>query len=194
MHKPQALKLSIYSPCHQSWDDMKVAGQGRFCSECQKIVIDFTSWSDTALYQFFSKPVSNVCGRFYAQQLNRPINIPHQPHSRLYRLTIAMGLTLLFAQTLALLAQNRPPKIQWHNIAADTAAISPLNIVGDTVTVINPDSMGWIQGKVVDEKREPLLSAILLLYQNTVLKGGTLLIMTATMLSSPLNQESMICW
>ncbi len=86
---------------------------GRFCEQCSQTVIDFTTWSDTALYEFFSKKTERVCGRFLNTQLNHPIHITHQPHSRLYRMTIALGLTLLFTQTRQLLAQTKPPKTVW---------------------------------------------------------------------------------
>ena len=111
MKKPSAIQPSIPHPCTQKWDKMTPNDTGRFCAHCQKTVIDFTTWSDTALYDFFAKNTGRVCGRMYDTQFNRNIAIPYQPHSRLYRLTITMGLTLLVAQTPHLMAQNRPPLV-----------------------------------------------------------------------------------
>ena len=161
MHKPQSIQIIVDNPCHQNWDDMTVAGSGRFCNQCQKTVIDFTSWSDAVLYQFFAKNPTNVCGRFLNTQLGVPIAIPYQPHSRLYRITIALGLTLICTQTPVLLAQNRPPK------AVHVPAI------GDTkdTNSVNP-GYGLIRGNVVDEKKEPLVSATIQVYQAGILKGG----------------------
>ena len=110
MSKPHTIQINIPTPCSQSWEEMSLSGDGRFCAHCQKTVIDFTTYSDTALYNFFAKNDSHVCGRFLGTQLDRNIHIPPQPHSQLYRLTVAFGLTLLFTQTPQLLAQNRPPK------------------------------------------------------------------------------------
>ena len=110
MNKPKPIQLTISTPCTKSWDEMTSNAGGRFCDQCSKTVIDFTTWSDSALYNFFAKKPQHVCGRFVNTQLHRPIHIPHQPHSRLYRMTIAMGLTLLFTQTPQLLAQSRPPE------------------------------------------------------------------------------------
>jgi hypothetical protein len=112
----QPLLLTIANPCDQSWDEMQPSGMGRNCTHCQKTVIDFTHWSDAALYEFFAKSETRVCGRFLKTQVDRTITIPHQPHSKLYRLTIALGFTLIFAQTPEAIAQNRPPRVQHSKV------------------------------------------------------------------------------
>src|SRR4051812_22686169 len=111
MSVTKPIQISIPHPCNQSWDEMTPTGNGRFCDHCLKTVIDFTTWSDAALYNFFSKNDGPICGRYFESQLDRPISIPYQPHSRLYRLTIAMGLTLLFANSPNLHAQSMPPLV-----------------------------------------------------------------------------------
>ncbi len=140
---------------------MAPAGQGRFCAHCSETVIDFTNYSDSALYNFFAKNNSeHVCGRFLGTQLDRNIHIPPQPHSQLYRLTVAFGLTLLFTQTPQLLAQNRTP------IAVQSL---PTKLT-DTSNHANP---GILKGNIMDDKKEPLPSAVVQVFQNGVLKGGT---------------------
>jgi len=74
MPKPKPIQISIPNPCHQSWDEMTPQGQGRHCAHCQKVVTDFTSWSDTALYEFLLKNKDvRICGRIYKSQLKYPI-------------------------------------------------------------------------------------------------------------------------
>jgi hypothetical protein len=70
--------LSIQIPvnCHEDWDSMTAATQGRYCNSCEKTVIDFTNMSDTQLANFFAKKKENVCGRFYSDQLNTTIAMP----------------------------------------------------------------------------------------------------------------------
>ena len=68
--------LSIPTPCHERWEQMTPTEQGRFCSSCQKTVIDFTHMTDQQLAAFFKKPVGNVCGRLAKDQLERDIIIP----------------------------------------------------------------------------------------------------------------------
>ena len=162
MSKPNAIQISIPAPCSQSWEEMTLEGNGRFCAHCQKRVIDFTTYSDTALYNFFAKNNKQVCGRFLNTQISKPLQIPHQPQSRLYRLAIALGLTLLFTQTPKLLAQTRPP------IAARGALIKNNDDTQPDTTMYT----GSIKGKILDEKKEPMPSAVIQVFQNGVLKGG----------------------
>jgi len=156
MSKPNAIQITIPHPYSQNSDEMALTADGRFCAHCQKTVIDFSTWGDTALYNFFSKNTGNVCGTFSYDQLNRPVHIPYQPHSRLYRITIAMGLTLIFAQTPHLLAQSRPPIVQSK---------------GDIVPeFINDKHYGGIYGRVLDDKKEVFPGAIVQVYLGAILK------------------------
>lgn len=53
--------------------------KGRFCAQCQKQVVDFTSMSDRQLAEFFKKPSSgSSCGRFLQEQLDRAVEIPRK--------------------------------------------------------------------------------------------------------------------
>jgi len=139
---------------------MTHTAEGRFCAHCQKTVIDFTKWTDAALYNFFSKNTGNVCGTFYQDQLNRPINIPYQPHSRLYRLTVALGLTLVFTQTPEALAQNNPPKTEQTSLFKQQAGMN--------------DHPGEIGGKVLSEKKEPFPNAIIQVFHDSILIESTI--------------------
>ena len=158
MSKARIIQIEIPKPCSQNLDEMAATDNGRFCTHCQKNVIDFSTWSDTALYNFFSKNKDHVCGRFLATQLERPIQIPYQPHSKLYRIAIALGLTLVFTQTPHALAQNRPPKTEQSSILKQT----------------EPDTnkVAVISGRIFDDRKEPLPSAIVQLFQNGIFKGG----------------------
>jgi hypothetical protein len=77
--KPTNMKkinLSIPEPCHENWDQMAPIERGKFCSSCQKSVVDFTGMSDRQLAEFFKKTTGSVCGRFHQDQLRRDIAIP----------------------------------------------------------------------------------------------------------------------
>lgn len=69
------ISIQIPISCHEDWDNMTSATQGRHCNSCQKTVIDFTSMTDTQLANFFKTKNENVCGRFYSDQLNNEITI-----------------------------------------------------------------------------------------------------------------------
>jgi len=130
MQKP--LQITIPEPCTQEWEEMTSCNNGRFCGQCQKTVIDFTTWSDAELYKYFDAHKNeHFCGRYMSTQLNRDINILHQPHSALYKSFIALGLTLIFtqvpnsyvkAQTLTVIKDTS------HNHAIDNAGSSQKEI------------------------------------------------------------------
>lgn len=68
--------LSIPEPCHQDWELMTPAEQGRFCGSCQKVVHDFTAMTDEELFRFLELPQHGICGRYRHDQLNRAIVSP----------------------------------------------------------------------------------------------------------------------
>jgi hypothetical protein len=70
------LKINIPERCNQDWNMMEQRHEGKHCNSCQKTVIDFTVMTDAQLANFFKKNTSNVCGRFYDDQLDRQITIP----------------------------------------------------------------------------------------------------------------------
>ncbi|MEY8761698.1 hypothetical protein [Chryseobacterium tongliaoense] len=63
--------LHIPTPCSENWDLMSPQEKGRFCSVCNKCVIDFTQKNNLEIEQIMEeKKDVNVCGRFYNHQLN----------------------------------------------------------------------------------------------------------------------------
>ncbi len=78
------IQLTIDEPCHENWDGMTPVEKGKFCGACQKQVVDFSNMSDRQVAEFFKKPIQSfskggsVCGRFMADQLDRPIEIPRK--------------------------------------------------------------------------------------------------------------------
>lgn len=57
---------------------MKPTEDGRFCGSCQKTVVDFTVMSDAEVTRFVTRQKGSACGRFRAEQLNRPLR-PYLP-------------------------------------------------------------------------------------------------------------------
>ena len=61
--------------CPKKWNTMRPRNNGRFCSDCKKVVTDFSKISTEELSQTI---VANLeeesCGSFSAFQLNRPFN------------------------------------------------------------------------------------------------------------------------
>ncbi|AYN05350.1 hypothetical protein [Flavobacterium sp. 140616W15] len=105
---PTKHKISIPEPCHEKWDKMIPAENGRFCLSCSKTVIDFTTMLPEEVQHFFmANQNKSVCGRFKNSQLeNIIIQIPAKvlykqtQYHRMFLLAlfIAMGTTLFSCQ------------------------------------------------------------------------------------------------
>ena len=64
------VKLTIAEPCHIDWATMQPDELGRFCSSCNKNVIDFTVMDDREIYSKILKGTAETCGRLTQQQLD----------------------------------------------------------------------------------------------------------------------------
>lgn len=63
--------VHIPDPCFENWESMSPQEKGRFCSVCNKCVIDFTQKQPEEIQQIFvERKDENICGRFYNHQLN----------------------------------------------------------------------------------------------------------------------------
>ncbi|MFB9078577.1 hypothetical protein ACFFLS_15240 [Flavobacterium procerum] len=104
----QKYKIAIPEPCHENWDKMTPNENGRFCMNCSKTVVDFTSMLPEEIQHYFIQNQNEkICGRFRKSQLEIiQIQIPSQVlYSQtnyhkifLLALFIAMGTTLFSCQ------------------------------------------------------------------------------------------------
>lgn len=98
--------LSVPKPCNENWDIMAPDEQGRFCSLCEKTVVDFTGMATTEISSYLRASAGKkLCGRFNTKQLLPKPFIPQIPRSMLFSqpsfrhmfmlaLFITMGTTL----------------------------------------------------------------------------------------------------
>lgn len=78
MHKP--VQITIPTPCHEKWDEMRPTDKGKFCAVCQKNVTDFTKASDREIVQLINSN-KNLCGRFSPSQLDRDLIVPKEKNT-----------------------------------------------------------------------------------------------------------------
>jgi hypothetical protein len=71
-----SVKLTIPSPCAQPWLAMIPDQQGRFCTHCQKTVVNFSVMTDAQVLTHLSTSGASGCGRLRADQLNRVLTPP----------------------------------------------------------------------------------------------------------------------
>lgn len=55
--------------CSKRWEDMLPMGNDRFCSSCEKTVVDFRAWDRDALRTYF-KENPDSCGQFSIEQVD----------------------------------------------------------------------------------------------------------------------------
>ncbi|MCS4227726.1 hypothetical protein [Sphingobacterium sp. BIGb0165] len=66
--------LQVKESCAADWGKMTAQEQGRFCSKCEKVVVDFSEMSDQEIVDQIKKSNKGLCGRFYEDQLLRELD------------------------------------------------------------------------------------------------------------------------
>jgi hypothetical protein len=159
----EMVQLNILQPCHEDWQQMTPAEKGRFCGQCKKTVVDFTSMPDEDLLAYFKQETGKTCGRFFEQQLGRPIQ--PNPLQRSWLRIKWFWATLISGALFA------------NRAAAQNATY------GDTVVVTAPKSrtvvtMGFVSkavsapilvlGQVTDETGLPMAGVTVMIEGTTV--------------------------
>ncbi len=94
--------LHIPEPCHEQWDKMSPAQQGRFCQQCSKTVVDFSTMTDQQVLKVLSKESGTTCGRFTSDQLERPFVKESTPLLQSpYRLFLSAFIPAFFSTGIA---------------------------------------------------------------------------------------------
>jgi hypothetical protein len=59
-------KIRIQNPCNENWNSMSTDKNGRFCTSCNKTVIDFTKMKNTEIQKYFVENSNNesICGYY----------------------------------------------------------------------------------------------------------------------------------
>jgi len=120
-------KLNIPQPCHEDWSQMTASEQGRFCSSCEKEVIDFTKLSRNQIASKVQKG-EKICGRYRKDQLETTYFIP-QEKAPFKQLGIAAAFTSLLALCEPVFGQeqNTSEKLQCYNSDSLKAASNVTN-------------------------------------------------------------------
>lgn len=137
MKKP--IRISIPTPCHENWAAMTPADKGRFCTLCQKTVLDFTNSSDREIASVL-KNTENACGKFRVTQLDRDLIVPKEKSS-LWMAASAAVVSFLTIGNHEISAQT-PVNTEQHMLETDDiiGKVAPHKIIV-TGTVIDSDSI-----------------------------------------------------
>lgn len=119
------MQIHIPQPCSESWDQMAPRANGRYCSACEKTVVDFTRMSDAELIAFFQKSADHsTCGRLRSDQMDRPLIQPVVYPVWYQRLGL---LFLGMLGTVTAEGQNRKPVL--HPVRASSQTQTALHPV-----------------------------------------------------------------
>src|SRR3982750_4152082 len=102
-------KISVSKRCSENWEVMTTQGNGRFCENCRKLVVDFSQLSDKELYSYLSSGQHISCGRFHNSQLNIelvPADAKKYSWKRLYKTVAALFAFLSMKTTEAAAAKK----------------------------------------------------------------------------------------
>jgi len=150
------IQLQVPKPCHENWDKMNPTDKGRFCLSCQKEVIDFSTMSDQQILHHISKASAGFCGKFNNDQLDRDIKENKKQRLIWYKYLVHVSIpALLFSNKLS---AQQPKTIGDTITCVDTRQRN--TIVGKvSLGAIESSEKFVIEGKVVDEKGEPIPGA-----------------------------------
>jgi hypothetical protein len=185
-------QLQIPKPCHENWDKMTPDQKGKFCSSCQKQVVDFSQMSDREVTMFFKKPsTGSVCGRFMNDQLNRELEIPRKriPWVKYFFQFLLPGF-LISLKSSAQEDGKSVKKIRIKNnysstdqksisiekcytlgeiILPDSIRLGKFNTINQSPEIIMPqpeNDSSIIRGRIIDEHGVPI-SAVSIMMKNT---------------------------
>jgi hypothetical protein len=166
MYHPQK-GISIPMPCHEQWQNMAAATNGRHCNACSKTVVDFTVMSDTAIAQYLQQH-QHVCGRFRNEQLNKPLK-NQTVISKLFSMKKIAAAIISF-----IMVKNSHAQLPVYDTSVYTWIRSAQT---DSVILAQQkqfrDAYGMIAGVVTDEAGNPLKYALVTVGNSSISIGAT---------------------
>jgi len=149
----------IPKPCHKAWEQMTPNEKGRFCSACNKTVIDFTKPEHFSEIENFE----NVCGRFKRFEPQRITYKKKWYHRlpKLYRKTVVALLTFISFHLLSAFQAKAQEKTPYWLDISDRRGTIKVKKVNDTIRDL------YISGRVTDQTaNEPVPFAKVVIMQN----------------------------
>lgn len=160
--KTKKIQYHIDEPCHADWDTMKPEAQGRFCSECSKVVVDFSEMSDFSIVNYLeNNRHQSVCGRFAEDQLDKTYvwTKPHVSPFHFDLKAVALGLALSTFSALPSQAQEKP--------AIELDSTIKIVVQGNITTAYSHGSAKAVSGTVQISGKSSKLSQITLFDGNS---------------------------
>ncbi|MGJ8684556.1 MAG: hypothetical protein ACSHWW_08030 [Nonlabens sp.] len=104
-------KIEFTHKCSENWDGMKPHAQGKFCSQCDKSVVDFTDKTAQEISNLMSKHKNNLCARMTSEQLKMIYPEPQSPTFKLPYSKIASTVMIAASIGISSTAQQQEPSL-----------------------------------------------------------------------------------
>ncbi len=137
-------RISIPEPCHEDWEKMSAQQKGRYCHSCEKVVADFTSFSDEELRDFFQqypKRKEKPCGRFRLDQVsNHYVEIPFQilrPHRYSPKQIVILCILICFGVSFSSCSGSKSRSQKLNNDAKYKLVAKIDSSKLDTISAVN---------------------------------------------------------
>ncbi len=155
------MKIIVPKPCTASWKEMTLQKRGRFCNQCEKEVVDFTTYTDKQLIEFLSDRKEKICGRFNNRQLERELILRNENKKFVSRI-IAIFLGILtslkiFSQDLSrdecgknrqqLIVRGCRPTIEIEGVVTDISNNEPIIFANVYFTGSKTGTITDLEGK-----------------------------------------------
>jgi hypothetical protein len=153
-------KLSIPTPCQESWDGMTPNAQGKFCGQCQKTVTNFTGMTTAQINTYMLlHNGKKVCGRFDKTQLESiviqiPAKVMYSQTS--FRKVFMLALLVVMGTALLSCTDDFGNKQYIEQVlVTDTAMVGII----DSINIPPPpaDSERFIMGAIAISESDKLL-------------------------------------
>ena len=154
MKRKQEFKITIPKPCNASWVSMSESGAGRYCSNCEKEVIDFRNYTRDDLQAWFSESKTTICGHFNTNQLDLILN-----RSSITKASVYFKTKMLIASCIAfctVLKASAAERMSKHKSSTYLQPTQFKKILPYKFTKPIKDSLITIRGVVTDADKMPL--------------------------------------
>lgn len=143
-HKSFSIKID--EPCSQNWNEMTAEGNGRFCSHCTRVVVDFTLMSENQIKDFFKNYNGEVCGRIQDHRLE--LKYTYNTHKTPWYANRFLQYALSGFLTLKVIDINAA---QSQNVPSEVVRMMEKENQGDSKFSTSPEARvkKMIEGKVV---------------------------------------------
>lgn len=157
------MNLHIKKPCSENWEAMTPTEQGRFCTSCQKEVIDFTTFSLAEIKLFLEQnPKEDLCGNFYEDQI--------QAFNARYQVLPNPSRMRQWAAAAILTAVTTLPSFGQESLPLDTtSALQTAVVVSNTPN----SSTVVLSGRIWDPVQQKAVPTAILQVKGTTIDGIT---------------------